>query len=142
MHGFNFYLFKLVFDHDQMMFARLDDEIMRCKNRLVFLARVTVPSSIRGAPGLVWDKEALQAIFNGRHYNYIRFSSTDNPLNKSQKIAIRCGSPRGFQILNDSDEYGNQILFSVDQNSAYGGVREVSYVLSTEGRAKLPAGIN
>jgi hypothetical protein len=112
------------------MFALLDDEIMRCKNRLKFLARIEIPSTKTDKPSLQWDTDTLTAELNGVIYNYIRFAGNDATLDEEQKQEIRGRTPDWFNILNPEAKYGYQIQLGFTLFK--GGRHPQSYVVSTK----------
>jgi hypothetical protein len=114
------------------MFARLDDEIMRCKNRLKFLARVTVPSASGGGPSLAWNDQTLKATLNGVNYTHIRFMSTENELRPNQRTTLQGRPIQRFQTMNSSATHGDRIMVFFQIPSPDGGIQTVGYVLSTQ----------
>ena len=57
---------------DVCMFARIDDEIMRCKKRLVFLTQYTAEGPLGNSPKLTWDSvENTFMLADGTTYSNI-----------------------------------------------------------------------
>jgi hypothetical protein len=55
---------------DVCMFARIDDEIMRCKKRLVFLTQYTAEGPLGNSPKLTWDSvENTFMLADGKTYS-------------------------------------------------------------------------
>jgi hypothetical protein len=70
------YVFKLGKKPCLMLFAALDEEIMRCRNRLKFLARYDVRDTRYGDVYITWDSNDLVAYYRGKAYGWICYDGS------------------------------------------------------------------
>ena len=101
------------------MFTRIDDEIMRCKNRLVFLTGYEVKGTSREYPKLKWNSETHEAILGSERYDYI-CNNDGSALTTAETNIISSEKPDSYLSLPYSQTKGNQILISFNYRTGEG----------------------
>ena len=95
------------------MFARIDDEIMRCKSRLVFLTKFEVSGPGKEYPVLTWDADNLTAEYEGKSYLKICENVGDEEVNEDTRITIKNCRPTHFTLEKTKPEEGISISFFI-----------------------------
>jgi hypothetical protein len=94
------------------LFARIDDEIMRCESRLNLLraadatrptlGTVVVYAVDRMDPPLSWDMDGSRGMINGMNYSHFVVSETDNtPFTPAFSTGFRFMQPVRFEFVKN-----------------------------------------